>query len=390
MTIKQQLKKESKILITDDLKKKTMRQFRITPNYKKRLIMPFTILVTAVMLLFLVLFIDKPKTSHYLILRINPAILIHYEENTTKEVMPLNEDAVILLNELKSLENIAIEQTITIIETKAKHLGYENKLTLTHLDKDNLELHNYEVTYQYRDELITTLKERGYNQKELKTTDEALIKLMFNTDQVHLTQLANAIHDQTSKINNLIQHSITDNQSQGEVVLDQLKKLITNIDIDDYQQIMAKYFTDEPIYEDLSEIKAQLEVLIEHYDEFIRFKNISTKRYYQSELENIISLIGTSNYDIEKIKAYELNKPTLSVSYSIYISHSREEKVVIGLIEEMTLLLNMPLRGKRTNERLNLLYQNYTTLKRGEHISAEFLNSALVTSFEILYQEQRG
>ena len=151
MNIKERLKIESKILITDDLKKKTLRQFNLNPKPKRKRIFIMTPLIgalAAVLILFMIIFMPRSNEGeNVLILSINPQILLKYDSNNKiKEVKPLNEDAVILLYDLEvEFEGLNLEEGILEIETKARHLGYQNKVSLTHIGKTKLRLNNYEV-----------------------------------------------------------------------------------------------------------------------------------------------------------------------------------------------------------------------------------------------------
>lgn len=389
MSIKKQLKKESKILITPMLKQKTLNQFKLEIKPKKLFIMPFTILLASALLLFLIIFTPRRQSEHILIVTINPSMMIHYEKEHVKTITPLNEDAVLLLYDLKDLKGLHLNEALLKIDEKAKRDGYLNDLNITHLGKDNLKLDNFTIIYNQRKAYQQRLLAQGFDKKAVNVSDDDLIRLMFNTNQARLAALEDTLIQQTSKIDNLIQSNLTETKQTGEAVLGRLKNVLLDLNVDMYQDVMRTYFDDEPIYADETDIKAQLKQLIEQYDEYIRYQSITIKTHYQNEFKNMLGIIKDNDFNLDVLDAYMLDeKPTTDIDYTLYKNHTRAEKVLLGLVDEMTKLLQMQLRGKVSNERLRLLFTYYTELKESPDISEALLNSALIKEFEILYENK--
>lgn len=381
MTIKKQLKKESKILISSELKQKTMQQFKLPKQEKRPYIIPFTVMLASVLLLFLVLFIPRKPGVQYLVIEINPALLVTYENKTVQAVTPLNEDAVVLLYDLESLEDQPLDVALKKIASKARLDGYIKPLTINHLGKDNLNL-DYEITYNQRIYYQQQLKQRGYQRKQINVSNDELVKLMFNTNQDRLALLEHTLQLQTSKIKQLI-HS---NQQKAEAVLDSLKDVSKTLSIEAYQQIIETHFQGEPLYTETSLIKDQLQTLIVGYEEYVLFNNLAIETQFSNQYRNMLSIVKEHDYDTHLVETYDYNQEVeTSITYDTYTSYQREDKVLLGLIDEMRALLKMPLRGKMSNERLDMLYTHYTELLNSNNISSELKTSEIIEEFEILY-----
>ncbi len=397
MNIKKKLKIESKILITDDLKKKTLRQFNLKPKLKRKRIFIMTPLITAlatVLLLFVVIFTPKSNEGeNILILSINPKILLKYDSNNNiEEVKPLNEDAVILLYDLEvEFNGLNLEDGIEIIETKARALGYQNKVTLTHIGKTRLRLNNYEVTHVKKSYYENILKEKGYTKKEINVSNEVLIKLAFETDEDRLFELETTLSLQTSKINSLIDNKVNENEQKGEAVLQAIKAILEEFNYEEYLELMGIYFKSEPLYQDKALIYNQLEELLNNYDEYVRYQTIQIRNRFERELKNMIDIVKENQYDPDVIDDYEvIENGSEEIAYSEYKTYTREEKVLLELVNEMTRLLKITRKSRVTSERINMLYTSYLVLKENPNVSDEVLNLEIVKEFEILYESQRG
>ncbi|MGI6359953.1 MAG: anti-sigma-I factor RsgI family protein [Acholeplasmatales bacterium] len=398
MNIKKRLKIESKILINDDLKRKTLRKLNLEPTRPKRkrifVVTPLITALAAALLIFVIIFAPRSNEGeNILILSINPQVLLKYgSENAITEVEPLNEDAVILLYDLEiNLNGKDLEEGISIIETKAKLAGYQNDMKLTHVGKTRLRLNNYEVTHVRKSYYETILREKGYSKKELNVSNEMLVKLAFNTNEDRLSKLKTTLSLQTSKINNLINNCVNENEQKGEAVLQSIKDLLENFTEEGYQELMSTKFKSEPMYADKETIYEQLENLLENYDEYIRYQSIQIRNRFKNEIKNMINVIKENEYNPEVLDGYEVNtNGTEEMPYSDYKSYTREEKVLFDLIDEMTRLLKMKTMSRYTSGRIDILYASYLILKENPNVSDNVLNSLKVREFEILYESKRG
>jgi uncharacterized coiled-coil protein SlyX len=396
MNIKERLKIESKILITDDLKKKTLRQFNLNPKPKRKRIFIMTPLIgalAAVLILFMIIFMPRSNEGeNVLILSINPQILLKYDSNNKiKEVKPLNEDAVILLYDLEvEFEGLNLEEGILEIETKARHLGYQNKVNLTHIGKTKLRLNNYEVNNIKKSYYENMLLEKGYTKKDINVSNEALIKLAFETDEDRLFELETTLSLQTSKINSLINRKVSETQQKGEAVLQTIKDLLEDFKEEEYLELMGVYFKSEPLYTDKTLIYEQLEELKKHYNEYLRYQTIQIKNGFKQEIDNMIGVVKENHYNPNVIDNYEISSNGDVVSYSEYKKYTYEEKVLLNLVDEMTRILKMPKVSRISSERLQRLYLNYLTLKEHPNVRKTVLNLKVVRDFERLYESKKG
>lgn len=398
MNIKRKLKIESKILITNDLKRKTLRKFNLEPkpSKKRKRIFVMTPLITVLataLLIFVIIFTPRSNEGeNILILIINPQILLKYDDkNNITDVEPLNEDAVMLLYDFESLSGINLEDGISRIEVKARAAGYQNDVRLTHVGKTKLRLNNYEVTHVKKSYYENILREKGYSKDKMNVSNETLIKLAFNTNEDRLSKLKTTLNLQTSKINTLIDESINETAQKGEAVLQTIKDLLENFTEEGYIELMSTKFKSEPILTDKALIYEQLEGLLENYEKYIRYQNIQIRNKFRNEIENMINVIKENEYDPEVLEDYVINtNGTEEIPYSDYTSYTSEEKVLLNLIDEMTRLLKMQRMSRFTNERVNILYASYLILKENPNVSEEVLNSRKIREFEIFYESKRG
>lgn len=397
MDIKRKLKIESKILITDDLKRKTLNQFRLNPKPKRKRIFVMTPILTALaaaLLLFVIIFVPKSNEGeNLLIVSINPQILLKYDsDNKVTEVKPLNEDAVILLYDLEEdLNGLNLEEGIQIIEAKARKDGYQNEVKLTHMGKTKLRLNKYEVTHVKKAYYENILIEKGYSKKAIDVSNETLVKLAFNTDEGRLLKLKTTLSLQTSKINSLINDCVNENEQLREAVLQSIKDLLENFTEEGYLELMNTKFKDEKILTDKEEIYNQLSELLDHYDEYSRYQSIQIRTRLQNEIQNMINVVKENAYNPEVIEDYKVSiNDKEEIPYSDYKSYTREEKALLNLVDEMTRLLKMQRMSRFTYERLNVLYSSYLVLKINPNVSEEVLNLEIVKEFEILYESKRG
>lgn len=424
--IRKLLKKEKEGFINPNLKQKTLTQFPNIndstikkPKLKLHLTLISSLASILLITLFLTMFMFKPTKIHaeeaYVVIDTNPAVVLRVDKDLyVLEVEALNQDGLLIINDgiykEKPLKE-ALNQLL--ISIKDYHFGITSKPTINlHTDHEKMKISvqtylndHFKDHFIISSEVVSARKlmedvlktHQDLTRSELKNQNTlSLLKHKYEYQERLMETLRNHLNEKQTEIN----HQITmfkQKIEQDEIEVKELFNELINVEDEEgfrkiYKAILA-HFPNEPVYEELKDIKLQLDVLSENIHAYLSYKLEIVESNYHNAYKGYKAYIKEHAYSDEAIKNYDFSESLedVLINVSDYVEMTIVDKVVIKLINDMTKIIQrdsyMGMFGKTA---LDTLYIEYRYYIDNDKVSMSLKTSNLVVEFESLYQNYKN